>query len=87
MVWLDPAFRMSFACGAAIGAGFLISLLLPQFLLGMNFLSVFVRSGALCFAGLGLYLLIARLLGIRELAEVQGLIRHKLMHRELLSNN
>ena len=71
---LDPALRMGFACGAAIGAGFLIRLLLPQFLLGMGFV------------GLGFYLIIARLLGIHELAEVQELIRRKLTHRELLPN-
>jgi len=52
----------------------------------MDFPSILVRSGTLCFVGLGFYLIIARLLGIHELAEVQELIRRKLTHRELLPN-
>jgi hypothetical protein len=83
---LDPALRMGLACGTAIGAGFLIRLFLPHFLSGMDFPSVLVRSGTLCFVGLGFYLIIARLLGIRELEEVQELIRHKLTHGERLPN-
>ena len=75
---LDPALRMGFACGTAIGGGFLIRLLLPQFLLGMDFPSILVRSGTLCFVGLGFYLIIARLLGIHELAEIQQLLSCKL---------
>ncbi len=71
---LDPALRMAFACVAAIAGGLLFRFLLPQFLLRMDFYVVLLRSGMLCLVGVSIYLLIARLLGIHELSELQHLI-------------
>ncbi len=76
---------MAFACGAAIVGGLLIRFLLPQFLLRMDFYVVVLRSGMLCLIGLSIYLIIARLLGVHELSEVQRLMgrkfkRPKVMH-------
>jgi len=68
---LDPALRMAFACCVAMGGGYLIRLLLPQFFLRMDFCVLLLRSGMLCLIGLGIYLITARLLGIHELSEVQ----------------
>ena len=75
---LDPALRMAFACCVAIGGGYLIRLLLPQFFLRMDFYVVLLRGGMLCLIGLGIYLIISRLLGIHELSEIQALISRKL---------
>lgn len=74
---LNPALRMAFACAIAIIAGLVIRSVLPQFLLRMDFSVVLLRSGMLCFVGLGIYLVIARLLKIDELSELQGLIARK----------
>jgi putative peptidoglycan lipid II flippase len=78
-----PALRMAFACAAAIVGGLVMRFLLPQFLLGMDLFFVLLRSGILCLVGLGMYLIIARLLRIQELSEIQQLISRKLNHKAL----
>lgn len=75
---LGPALRMALACAVAIAAGLTIRSLLPQFLLSMDFAILLARSGLLCLAGLGIYLGIVRLLGVRELPEVQEMIVREL---------
>jgi putative peptidoglycan lipid II flippase len=81
---LGPALRMAFACAAAIAGGLVIRALLPPFLLRMDFFVVLMRSGMLCLVGLGIYLVIARLLRIEELSEAKRLIRCKLSYETLL---
>jgi putative peptidoglycan lipid II flippase len=81
---LGPALRMAFACAAAISGGLVIRFLLPQFLLRMDLFLVLLRSGMLCFVGLGIYLVIARLLRIEELSEAKRLISCKLSYETLL---
>jgi hypothetical protein len=44
---------------------------------------ILLRSGMLCFIGLGIYLVVARLLNIHELSEIQRLMNRKLNHRAL----
>ncbi len=56
----------------------MIRSLLPQLLLRMDLLFVLMRSGVLCLAGLGIYLVIARLLKIHELSEMYRLLMGKL---------
>jgi putative peptidoglycan lipid II flippase len=80
---LGPALRMAFACAAAIVGGLVIRFLLPQFLLRMDLNVILLRSGMLCFVGLGIYFVIARLLKIHELSEIQRLINRKLNRRPL----
>jgi peptidoglycan biosynthesis protein MviN/MurJ (putative lipid II flippase) len=80
---LGPALRMALACAAAIMGGLLIRFLLPQFLLRMDLDVILLRSGMLCLVGLGIYFVIARLLKINELSEIQRLINRKLNHRAL----
>ena len=81
---LGPGLRMALACGAGIGAGLLMRPLLPQFLLGMDFLTVLLRSGALCLVGLAVYLAAAQLLGVGELAEFRKILSGKLAHFEFM---
>ena len=83
---LGPGLRMALACGVAIGAGLLIRPLLPQFLLSMDFPIVLLRSGMLCLAGLAIYLGAAQLLGVKELAEIRGMLSGKLAHFEFLQH-
>ena len=80
---LGPALRMAFACAAAIVGGLVIRSLLPQFVLGMGLFVVLMRSGMLCLVGLGIYLIVARLLRIQEFSDIQQLLTHKLDHRAL----
>jgi putative peptidoglycan lipid II flippase len=80
---LGPALRMAFACAAAIVGGLVIRSLLPQFLLRMDLDVILLRSAMLCFVGLGIYFVIARLLKIHELSEIQRLINRKLNRRAL----
>jgi putative peptidoglycan lipid II flippase len=83
---LGPALRMAFACAAAIIGGLVIRSVLPQIFLRMDFYVVLLRSGMLCFVGLGIYLVIARLLRIDELSEVQGMIARKFNNHEQRSS-
>jgi putative peptidoglycan lipid II flippase len=83
---LGPTLRMALACAVAIIAGLVIRSVLPQFLLRMDFHVILLRSGMLCFVGLGIYLVIARLLRIDELSEVQGLIARKFNNHEQRSS-
>jgi putative peptidoglycan lipid II flippase len=88
---LGPALRMAFACATAIAGGLVIRSLLPEFLLRTDLFVVLMRSGILCLAGLGIYLVIARLLRVQELSEMQRLLSRKLdqgarlQHRPSLS--
>jgi putative peptidoglycan lipid II flippase len=77
---LGPTLRMAFACAAAIAGGLVIRSVLPQFLLGMDLFVVLLRGGMLCLVGLGIYLVIARLLRIQELSEMHRLLSYKLNH-------
>jgi putative peptidoglycan lipid II flippase len=78
---LGPALRMALACGGAIGGGLVIRVSLPHFLMSMDLYLVLLRSGILCFIGLGMYLVLARLLRIKELSEVKGLLKRKFSNR------
>jgi len=80
---LGPALRMALACAIAITVGLVIRSLLPDFLLRMDLDVILLRSGMLCLIGLGIYLVIARLLNIHELSEIQRLMNRKLNHRAL----
>jgi putative peptidoglycan lipid II flippase len=83
---LGPALRMAFACAAAIGGGLAVRFFLPQFLLGMDLFVLLVRGGILCLVGLGIYLIIAWLLRIKELSEMRRVLGHKLNHGTALGN-
>ncbi len=50
-----------------------------QFLPGMQMLAILTRSIALCAVGISIYLAVARILGISELAKLQRLLSRKLM--------
>ena len=81
---VGPALRMGFACATAITGGLVIRFLLPQFLLRMDLNVILLRSAMLCFVGLGIYFVIARLLKIHELSEIQLLINRKLNRKHYL---
>ena len=76
---LGAAFGLAVATGVAIGAGLYVRYLLLQFLPGMQVLAIFTRTTVLCAVGIVIYLAVARLLGVTELARLQRLLSRKLM--------
>jgi putative peptidoglycan lipid II flippase len=76
--FLRASLSMAFATGVAIAAGLVTRRVLPHVLLSMDFFIVVLRGLILCGIGLGLYVFVARQLGVRELAEVEGMLVHRL---------
>jgi len=76
---LGAAFGLAVATGLAIGAGLYLRYLLLQFLPGMQILAILMRATVLCAFGIAIYLAVARLLGVTELARLQRLLSRRLM--------
>ncbi|HLN08428.1 MAG TPA: lipid II flippase MurJ, partial [Xanthobacteraceae bacterium] len=75
---LDSALRLAAAAGIAIGLGLGLRVLLLQFLPGMQLAVILTRATVLCSVGVGIYLAVARLLGIGELARLERLLLRRL---------
>jgi putative peptidoglycan lipid II flippase len=75
---LDAALRLAAAAGAAIGIGLGVRALLLQILPGIQLAAILMRSTVLCTAGVGLYLALARLFGIRELARLELMLLRRI---------
>ncbi len=71
---LEAAVRLALAAGIAIGVGLEVRVLLLQLLPGVQFIVIVMRVTTLCVVGLGIYIMVARLLDVRELAEIEVLI-------------
>jgi len=78
---LDAALRLATAAGVAIGAGLGVRALLLAYLPGTQLGVILVRAAVLCGLGLGIYLAVARLLGIRELATFERMLLRRLRLR------
>ena len=76
---LGAALGLAVATGLAIGAGLYLRYLLLQFLPGMQILAILMRATVLCAFGIAIYLTVARLLGVTELAKLQRLLSRRLM--------
>jgi putative peptidoglycan lipid II flippase len=76
---LGAALGLAVATGLAIGAGLYLRYLLLQFLPGMQILAILLRATVLCAFGIAIYLIVARLLGVTELARLQRLLSRRLM--------
>ena len=66
------------ATAIAIGAGLWLRDLLLQVLPGMILMTILMRATILCTVGIGIYLALAQLFGIRELARLQQLLMRRL---------
>jgi len=75
---LGAALGLAVATGLAIGAGLYLRYLLLQFLPGMQILAILLRATVLCAFGIAIYLIVARLLGVTELARLQRLLSRRL---------
>ena len=78
---LDAAVRLGLAAGLAIGLGMGLRLVLLRLLPGVDVTAVLMRATALCAVGVGTYVILARLLGIRELGELWGMVLRRLKLR------
>jgi putative peptidoglycan lipid II flippase len=76
--FLRASLSMALATGVAIAGGSAMRRVLPHVLLNMDFFIVLLRSLILCGIGLGIYVFVARQLGIREFAEVEGMLVRRL---------
>lgn len=78
----DGALRLAAATAIAIAVGLAIRLLVLKFMPGSDLAFVLIRSVVLCTIGIGTYLAIARLLQIRELAEIEGIVLRMIRARK-----
>jgi putative peptidoglycan lipid II flippase len=76
---LDAALRLTVAAAVAIGVGLVARTLFLHFLPGVQLTVLLVRVALLCSVGTGIYLTLARLLGVSELAKINALLLPKLV--------
>jgi putative peptidoglycan lipid II flippase len=75
---LDAALRLAVAAGVAIGIGLAVRVVLVRWLPGTDLVAILVRASVLCALGGGIYLAVARLFGIRELAKFERMLLRRL---------
>jgi putative peptidoglycan lipid II flippase len=75
---LDGALRFAVAAGIAIAVGLGVRVLLLGLLPGVHLIEVLLRAASLCAVGIFTYVTVASILGVRELAEVQGILLRRL---------
>ena len=78
---LGGALRLAAAAAIATALGLLARGYLMQWLPGMQFVTLLLRTALLCMVGLGAYAILARLFGVRELVEAESIVLRKLRLR------
>lgn len=78
---LDTALRLALATAAAIGVGLVMRPALVALLPDGHIAAIVLRAVLLCAVGLGVYLVLAWLMGVRELSEVERLAIEELRPR------
>jgi len=71
---LVAALRLALAAGVATGLGVMVRSQLLQWLPGLQVLTILLRASLLCAFGIAAYGILARLLGVRELAEFEDIV-------------
>jgi len=71
---MDGALRLALAAAIATTVGLLLRVLLLRLLPGVDLTTILVRAMGLCVFGTGIYLILVRSFGVRELAEFEGMI-------------
>ncbi len=74
---MGAALQMAAAALIAIGAGWGVRILLLGLLPGLHLAEIVTRAMTLCGVGVGTYLVLLRIFGVRELAEVERLVARK----------
>jgi putative peptidoglycan lipid II flippase len=78
---LDAALRLALAAAIAIGIGLAMRVFLVESLPGSEITVILARATVLCAVGGGIYLALARLFGIRELARFERMLVRRLRLR------
>lgn len=78
---LGGALRLAAAAAVATGLGLLARAQLMHWLPGMHVATLLLRAALLCMVGVGAYAILARLFGVRELVEAEGILLRKLRLR------
>jgi putative peptidoglycan lipid II flippase len=78
---LDGALRLAVAAGAATGLGLGVRVLLLGLVPGVHLIEILIRAAVLCAVGIASYLILARILGVRELTEIEGMLLRRLKLR------
>ena len=74
---LLAALQMAVAAGIAIGAGWGVRVWLLGLLPGVNVIAISTRAVTLCAVGVGIYLMLLRLLGVHELTSIASWVTRK----------
>ena len=78
---LDGALRLAVAAGVAIGVGLGVRVLLLRLLPGEHLTALLIRATVLCTVGIAIYVVLARILRVRELAEIETMLLRRLKLR------
>jgi putative peptidoglycan lipid II flippase len=74
---LLAALQMAIAAGIAIGAGWGVRVWLLGLLPGVHVIAISTRAVTLCAVGVGIYLMLLRLLGVHELTAIASWVTRK----------
>ena len=78
---LNGALRLAVAAGVAIGIGLAVRAQLLELVPGVLLPAILIRATVLCAVGIGTYVTLARILGVRELTEIEGMLLRRLKLR------
>ena len=78
---LNGALRLAVAAGVAIAIGLAVRAQLLELVPGVHLTAILIRATVLCAVGIGTYGVFARILGVRELIEIEVMLLRKLKLR------
>ena len=78
---LNGALRLAVAAGVAIAIGLAVRAQLLELVPGMHLIAILIRATVLCAVGISIYAVFARILGVRELIEIEVMLLRKLKLR------
>lgn len=78
---LNGTLRLAVAAGVAIAIGLAVRAQLLEFVPGVHLTAILIRATVLCAVGIGTYVVFARILGVRELIEIEAILLRKLKLR------
>jgi putative peptidoglycan lipid II flippase len=78
---LNGALRLAVAAGVAIAIGLAVRAQLLELVPGVHLTAILIRATVLCAVGISIYAGFARILGVRELIEIEVMLLRKLKLR------
>ena len=84
---LNGALRLAVAAGVAIAVGLVVRAQLLAFFPAVHLTAILIRVTVLCAVGISTYVAFARILGVRELIEMELMLLRKLKFRPSLEED